>query len=68
MPSFSQAFSEARKAGKKTFTWNGKLYTTAMKGEGQTGNRGGGHPTVSVNGCLGPVMMRWKRKAARSLS
>ena len=41
MPSFSQAFSEARKAGKKTFTWNGKLYTTAMKGEGQTGNRGG---------------------------
>lgn len=41
MPSFSQAFSEARKAGKKTFTWNGKLYSTAMKGEGQTGNRGG---------------------------
>ena len=41
MPSFSQAFSEARKAGKKTFTWNGKLYTTAMKGESQTGNRGG---------------------------
>ena len=41
MPSFNQAFAEARKAGKKTFTWNGKLYSTALKGEGQTGNRGG---------------------------
>ena len=67
MPSFSQAFSEARKAGKKTFTWNGKLYTTAMKGESQTGNRGG-HPTESVSECLGPAMMKWKRKAERSLS
>lgn len=67
MPSFGQAFSEARKAGKKTFTWNGKLYSTALKGEGQTGNRGG-HPTVSVSGCLGPATMRWKSKAVRSLS
>ena len=67
MPSFSQAFSEARKAGKKTFTWNGKLYTTAMKGEGQTGNRGG-HPMASVNGYSGPATRRWKSKAARSLS
>lgn len=30
---FSQAFAAARKEGKKTFTWNGKPYTTAMRGE-----------------------------------
>lgn len=28
---FRSAFAAARKAGKKTFTWNGKRYTTAMK-------------------------------------
>lgn len=67
MPSFNQAFAEARKAGKKTFTWNGKLYSTALNGEGQTGNRGG-HPTVSVSEYSGHATRRWKRKAARSLS
>jgi hypothetical protein len=30
--SFSQAFAAARKAGEKTFTWNGKPYTTEMRG------------------------------------
>lgn len=29
--SFRSAFSDARKAGKKTFTWNGKKYTTEQK-------------------------------------
>lgn len=29
--SFRSAFAAARKAGKKTFTWNGKRYTTAQK-------------------------------------
>ena len=28
---FDQAFAKARKAGKKTFTWRGKSYTTKMK-------------------------------------
>ena len=28
---FDQAFAKARKAGKKTFTWRGKKYTTKMK-------------------------------------
>ena len=28
---FDQAFAAARKAGKKTFTWRGKKYTTKMK-------------------------------------
>lgn len=28
---FDQAFAKARKAGKKTFTWRGKRYTTKMK-------------------------------------
>ena len=32
-PSFSQAFAEARKAGKSVFDFNGKKYTTEMKGE-----------------------------------
>jgi hypothetical protein len=30
---FGKAFAEARKAGDKEFSFNGKLYTTAMKGE-----------------------------------
>jgi hypothetical protein len=30
---FKQAFAEARKAGDKTFMFNGKKYTTEMKGE-----------------------------------
>jgi hypothetical protein len=29
--SFRQAFREARKAGKSTFTWQGRKYTTALK-------------------------------------
>ena len=28
---FDAAFAKARKAGKKTFTWRGKRYTTKMK-------------------------------------
>jgi hypothetical protein len=30
---FKQAFAEARKSGDKTFEWNGKSYSTALKGE-----------------------------------
>jgi len=30
---FDQAFSKARRAGKKTFVWRGKKYNTKMKGE-----------------------------------
>lgn len=33
MASFSKAFAAARKAGKKTFSWNGKSYTTKTKEE-----------------------------------
>lgn len=29
--SFSAAFAAARKAGQKTFTWKGKLYTTDLR-------------------------------------
>lgn len=29
--SFGRAFAAARKAGKKTFTWNGKKYTTELR-------------------------------------
>lgn len=31
--SFGSAFASARKSGAKTFTWNGKSYTTQMAGE-----------------------------------
>ena len=34
--SFSEAFRAARKAGKSDFSWNGKKYTTEMKGEAKT--------------------------------
>lgn len=34
--SFGSAFAAARKAGDKAFTWKGKSYTTAMKGEGSS--------------------------------
>jgi hypothetical protein len=30
MPSFNTAFAAARKAGKKTFTWNGNRYNTTL--------------------------------------
>lgn len=33
LSSFGKAFKEARAKGLKTFTWNGKSYTTEMKGE-----------------------------------
>lgn len=32
--SFKEAFASHRSAGSKTFEWNGKKYTTALKGEG----------------------------------
>lgn len=33
MATFKEAFREARKAGQKTFMWNGKRYTTELKEE-----------------------------------
>jgi hypothetical protein len=33
MATFKEAFREARKAGKKTFMWNGEPYTTELKEE-----------------------------------
>lgn len=33
MASFGKAFSSARKAGKKEFTWKGKRYNTRLAGE-----------------------------------
>lgn len=35
MSSFNSAFASARSAGKKTFSWNGKLYTTQTKEEAE---------------------------------
>lgn len=37
MATFKEAFASARKAGKKSFKWNGKLYTTALKEETKSG-------------------------------
>ncbi len=36
MPTFKEAFSSARGAGKKVFTWNGKRYTTELKKTAKT--------------------------------
>ena len=36
MASFKESFASARKAGKKTFSWNGKSYTTELA-KGATG-------------------------------
>jgi hypothetical protein len=36
MANFKQAFAAARKAGKGTFSWNGKKYTTELKKESKT--------------------------------
>ena len=33
MSNFKSAFASARKAGKKTFTWNGKSYTTDLRSD-----------------------------------
>lgn len=33
LSAFEQAFADARKAGKKTFSFDGKEYNTAQKGE-----------------------------------
>ena len=35
MATFKEAFREARNAGKKTFMWNGKPYTTELKEEAE---------------------------------
>jgi hypothetical protein len=35
---FKQAFREARNEGKKTFEWEGKKYTTELKGEKKSGS------------------------------
>ena len=43
---FGKAFAEARKAGDKEFSFNGKLYTTAMKGESKAP---GGREPVHVD-------------------
>lgn len=49
---FSQAFAAARRSGAKTFTWNGKSYTTEMRGEGRSSTpaRGSGRSDRSSNG------------------
>jgi hypothetical protein len=35
---FGNAFAAARKSGAKTFQWNGKSYTTQMKGQSSSGS------------------------------
>ena len=38
--SFKAAFAAARKAGKKTFDWNGKPYTTELKADAPVASKG----------------------------
>ena len=39
MASFKKAFAEAREAKRQTFEWNGKKYSTKLKGEDDKGMR-----------------------------
>ena len=45
---FSQAFAAARKAGDNTFTFNGKKYTTEMKGEKKPAAKADSTPTPAA--------------------
>ena len=47
---YEQAFAAARKAGKKTFEFEGKLHNTALEGEGIMFHKGG---TTYVQGAGG---------------
>lgn len=58
MASFGEAFSAARKAGKKTFKWSGKLYTTKTKEE----EAGGGSASASTRPKARPSSPRPKAR------
>jgi hypothetical protein len=75
MATFKEAFREARKAGKKTFMWNGKPYTTELKEE--AARRA---PKASAKAPAGPrrtakedtgsdaMLQRMKSRAERGMS
>lgn len=48
--SFGQAFAAARKAGQSTFTFGGKSYTTAMKGEARPATKKAAGTTRAATG------------------
>ena len=54
---FKEAFAAARKAGKKTFTWNGKSYHTKTKGEVQ--KEVGGRPEKPSNEWTYAEWLKW---------
>lgn len=58
MASFKSAFASARKAGKKTFSWNGKSYNTKLaSGNGTPAKapRPSGNPSKGADGSSKPA-------------
>lgn len=59
MASFNKAFASARKAGKRTFSWEGKSYTTEMA-------KGPSKPTVKQRPAEKPASIS-KQKVTKQL-
>jgi len=60
--SFKEAFAAARKAGDKTFTFNGKKYTTELKGEKKASSRDAEVPPPMSQ--TSPASMTGKERAS----
>ena len=71
MATFKEAFREARNAGKKTFTWQGKSYTTELKEEAATRApkaSAGPRRTAKEDTGSDAMLQRMKSRAERGMS
>jgi hypothetical protein len=71
MATFKEAFREARNAGKKTFTWQGKRYTTELKEEAATRASkapAGPRRTAKEDTGSDAMLQRMKSRSERGLS
>ena len=71
MATFKEAFREARGAGKKTFTWQGKSYTTELKEEAATRASkapAGPRRTAKEDTGSDAMLQRMKSRAERGMS
>jgi hypothetical protein len=62
---FEKAFADAKAAGKKQFTYNGKPYNTLQKGEGgvvDTTKMTGGKPSIGIQGKTGKQKVKMMPK------
>ena len=75
MATFKEAFREARNAGQKTFTWNGKRYTTELKEEAakrtspaKTAPSAGPRRNVEAEAKGAETLARMKSRAERGMA